>query len=102
MRYYVNIFIILLLLVEILVQSWQASSQHFDGRCDDEDEFMGNAYCDGHLKSKLERPKIPYYLSGGARTLNDPRVYKSMRKNLIEAFGGSPKVRSFEIEGCRS
>jgi len=63
-------------------------THHYREDWGDEDEFIGNLFCDGHLQSKLERPKIAYCLSGGARTLTDPRVYHSLRKNLIEALGG--------------
>lgn len=37
-------------------------------------------------------PRVATCLVGGARTLNAPLVYRTVRANLVEAFGGIPTV----------
>ena len=84
--------LVTILLATFVVLSTQDIRKYYNANWGDADTFMGNVFCDGHLASSEHRPKIAYCLSGGARTLSDRRVYYSMRKNLIEAFGGNPTV----------
>lgn len=38
--------------------------------------------------SAFERPVVAFFLAGAARTIAQPLLYRSIRSNLVEAFGG--------------
>ena len=51
------------------------------------DLWASNAVCEADA-----RPKVAFCFAGAARTLVQPRIYRSVRSNLIEAFGGDAVI----------
>ena len=50
-------------------------------------EYTANVVC-----SSFRTPKVAVCLGGASRTLEQPLLYRTIRTNLIEAFGGDPTV----------
>ena len=48
--------------------------------------------CSTHEPDPSQRPRVAHCVTGLVRSFAEPLVYKALRKNLIDSFGGEPSL----------